>query len=225
MRVRTRTCNMKRTQILLLLFIACGYYSCRKEPDIPLGSFKNVIISGNANATLVTGSSNELIKTSGITVATAVVGNSLIVSGSGNATIAVNAVDTIFFNGAATLNCTQMLQANRLVIECNGDSMAKMDNLNISDTLFLHVNGKGTYQFSGIAKYLKAYANGSGYVSGYGLTTNSCHVEIVGPGKTEVYSTYSVQGIINGDGNVYYKGNPLFVFPVYISGKGQFIKQ
>jgi hypothetical protein len=215
---------MRNIAFCLIFLFGGFFFSCKKPTAVPLSNFKNIYINGNVNVTIASGSSNSVTNTSGVTVNTAVIGSSLIVNGYGSATISINNVDTILLNEGSTITNSGTINVNRLYILCNGTGSFTLNNLNAKDSMIVFLNGPGTYSFSGSTNLLRVISNSIGLFSGYGLNCTSCYAFINNSGSIQVSVSTFLSGVFNGNGNVYYKGNPM-LNTSKISGTGQLIKQ
>jgi len=68
-------------------------------------------------------------------------------------------------------------------------------------------------------KSLDISITGSGDFSGFATTTNTCNINVSGSGNSYVYVQDELNVIINGSGNVNYKGDPLIKSSITGSGK------
>jgi hypothetical protein len=60
--------------------------------------------------------------------------------------------------------------------------------------------------------------NGVGYIGAYDLEVSNADVMLGGSGEVEVFVTEELTGLISGNGNVYYRGNPFINLPVTGTG-------
>lgn len=212
-------------------YIACLILStviflpaCKKNAPSPTPgpvSFKNIQVNGNCNVTLTPGSSNK-VTSSVVSVISFMWGNTLMVSGSGNVTIAVNSFDTLTSLGTNIITNATALNFKKAVINCAGASDSINLVLNASDSVKIVASGQGKYYFSGNAPKVIVSEVGNANVFGYNLNSQTCNVDIWGSGYTQVYTTGTLSALIVGSGDVYYKGNPSKINP-FIIGTGKII--
>lgn len=213
--------------VAIIGLTSIAFYACKKPAPTPtpLGKFDNVWINGNVSLTISSASSSSLISTSGGSVNTVVVGNTLMINGYGNAHVNIGNADTVFSNGSSTVTNSGPMNVGHMVFSCNGASTVTINNITATDSLIALANGSGIYTFSGTTPKLTVGANGNGTFEGYNMTSTNCDVAVNGSGKSDVFVTGILRAFINGNGMVYYKGNPTTVIPVMINGSGQLIKQ
>jgi hypothetical protein len=215
--------------LLLLVLIASMFSSCQKNfpsgtPVAPApGNFHNITVNGNCKLKLVSGSTNQLDSIIGGYVHNIVINGTLMLNGSGNVYITINDLDSVFANGNSSISCKDTLHLDYLAILCNGSSDVTL-TVEASDSITALVNGSGKYNFSGSAPKLNVGANGHGTFSGFGLFSKNCDVGVNGSGTSEVSVSDTLRAYINGNGTVYYKGNPV-VIPVHMNGNGKLIKK
>lgn len=83
-----------------------------------------------------------------------------------------------------------------------------------------HVRGSGQISLSGTAETLEVVIYGSGRVLSSGLVSQQSIINITGTGKCEVHSGEELTVNINGNGKVFYTGNP-GVLHSHLSGNGE----
>lgn len=205
-----------------------SFYSCKKivqppESELP-SSFKNIYINGTAYLNISEGTENVVTEASGYSIKAMILDSSLIITGWGNVNLKMKECDTIFVNDNSIINGLGSTKCKHVTLKIGDVPSLAVNNINLADSMDVILNGKGTYTFSGITNKLNVYVNADGSFSGYNLVTKNCKARINSNGNAEVFVSDTLTGIINGDGTIYYKGNPSFVMPVIISGNGQLIK-
>jgi hypothetical protein len=93
-----------------------------------------------------------------------------------------------------------------------------------TDDLKTVLEGTGDYVLHGKATTLMSSIMGSGSIHAYDLETTASNVTIHGSGDAEVQCKESLSAVINGSGNVFYKGEPDKVQTVK-NGNGSVIKK
>jgi hypothetical protein len=71
------------------------------------------------------------------------------------------------------------------------------------------------------AEHMKVSLLGSGSFFGFPLSASTCQVDIIGSGECEITVSSDLDVVIEGSGNVYYKGSP--VIHEDISGSGRVV--
>ncbi len=211
--------------VCIILSTVLFLSSCKKTGPSPTtpGSFQNIEVAGSCNVTLVPGSSNK-VNSSAVSVISFMLGNTLMVSGSGNVTISVSAMDTLTSLGSNIITNTSVLNLKRTVISCAGSTDSLNLNLNVSDSVKVLASGQGKYYVSGNTPKLIVSESGTANFHGYGLNSQNCNVTTIGSGDAQVYVTGNLSALIIGAGNVYYKGKPTKVSP-FVIGTGKVIPQ
>jgi len=69
--------------------------------------------------------------------------------------------------------------------------------------------------------HMKVYLLGSGSFFGFPLSSSACQVDISGSGECEITVNNDLDVVIDGSGNVYYKGSP--IIHEDITGSGQVV--
>ena len=87
------------------------------------------------------------------------------------------------------------------------------------DKVVLNISGSGNIVASGRVGDLEAVVSGSGDLSLYELKADNINVTINGSGDAEVWANQSIFALINGSGDIVYKGNPAEV-DKHVNGSG-----
>lgn len=82
----------------------------------------------------------------------------------------------------------------------------------------IYNTGTGSIHIEGTASSLNLFNEGSGSVFAFDFQVDNGHVEIVGSGDVELFCSNTLDVVIEGSGNVYYKGLPSI--NVSITGSG-----
>lgn len=77
---------------------------------------------------------------------------------------------------------------------------------------------------NGTAEKLVLQSSGSGNFKSFGLTAQQAQISISGSGDAEITVAQKLKTLINGSGNIYYKGTPSAI-ENNINGSGKVIKQ
>jgi len=77
-----------------------------------------------------------------------------------------------------------------------------------AETIEIDVSGLGNINLAGKVDYHRVQISGSGKYDAEELESNDCEIEVSGLGSATVNVTDDLDIVINGVGNVYYKGNP-----------------
>ncbi len=78
----------------------------------------------------------------------------------------------------------------------------------VTDRLQLFLAGLGNYSVRGTVDTVEINISGQGNVSGFDLISDRCDIFITGLGDVEITANEELFVMINGQGNVFYKGTP-----------------
>jgi hypothetical protein len=108
-------------------------------------------------------------------------------------------------------------------VQTNGSGDMKISGeITGSDHLKASTNGSANISVEqGSAYEFEGEISGNGNIAAMGFQSKEAHVKISGDGNIEISVSDKLDVIINGSGNVYYRGNP--VITTNISGNGQVI--
>ena len=81
----------------------------------------------------------------------------------------------------------------------------------VTNKLELFTIGLGDYDLRGAVDSLEITINGQGNYRGFDMITDYCDILIAGSGDVEITANDELFVIINGQGNVFYKGMPTVV--------------
>lgn len=141
------------------------------------------------------------------------------VDGSGDMRIlnelTANTLD-LYINGSGDTRI-QKLIADICNVDINGSGDTEVYDL-AANMLYVNVNGSGDLAARGETKESRIKINGSGDTDLIEVKTEESNVGIYGSGNVRVWIIDLLQGIIEGSGDLYYKGNPYLDVDVYGSG-------
>jgi len=215
----------------VFLFASCVgcFHSCKKIVQPPPSElttpFKNIYINGTVSLNLYDGSENMVTEAIGYSIKPTIQDNSLYVTGWGNLSVKIKECDTIFINENSIVSGYNAAKLSHLVFKVNDVTSFSANYVNLTDSVDILLDGSGTYTFSGVTNRVNVYMNGTGAFSGTGLYSKNCKATINNSGSADVTVSDTLTGIINGNGNINYYGDPKLVKPVFISGTGQLIKK
>jgi len=119
----------------------------------------------------------------------------------------------------AFISSTKAFASNNMAFQVYGAGTINMD-VDFASQIRTQVTGTGRIVLNGKAEMLEVVINGSGSVSTSNLITQQSTVNITGSGKCEVNSHEELSVNINGNGKVFYAGNPTIVSSS-LSGNGE----
>ncbi len=97
------------------------------------------------------------------------------------------------------------------LVSLEGVGNVVFDNDIVTDELEVFLTGLGDFSIRGAADTLNINLAGQGNVRGFNFNSDLCDVSIVGSGDVEVTANNSLFVTITGQGNVFYKGNPIIL--------------
>lgn len=219
-------------QLLLLLGI-CSLFACKKIIQPPVSDvtppFKNVYINGTVSLNIYDGNENTVTEAIGYSINPTIQDNALIITGWGNINLKIKQCDTIFINDNSIVNGVNSTKLRHVTFKISDVTSFTANSVSLTDSIDVIVGGSGTYTFSGTTNKLNVFINSSGVfsgsVKGSEMISKKCMTRINSTGDANVFVSDTLTGIINGDGNINYMGNPSTVIPILISGNGQLIKK
>lgn len=125
---------------------------------------------------------------------------------------------SISVESSANLYSEGRLKTNDLEVEIDGSGDLELDVK--TESLETTINGSGDIKLSGKTDEHDIEINGSGDVLSFDLSTKETEIEINGSGSCEIDVSESLDILINGSGDVKYKGNPEHVNQ-RINGSGE----
>jgi len=220
---------LRSVRLIGLITVAViGLDSCKKPTTLPTTppsgptTFSNIRVNGNCTVTFTSGSANA-INSKDPSVMAFSMGNTLMLNGSGNISISINDLDSLFSNGSSNINGSAVTLSEDIVVSCNGSDSVSI-SVNSKDSITVLLNGAGNHTFSGTTPKLNLGGNGSGNFLGYNLISQNADVAINGDADHQVYVSGILNVWMNGSGDLYYKGNPATINK-FNNGTGTLIPQ
>jgi hypothetical protein len=121
--------------------------------------------------------------------------------------ITVKNIKNLEIDGSGNIYGNNEIISDDLNLMTDGSGDFKFDNIKIKN-LSLRISGSGDMRLSGNAVNSECQIKGSGDVDMLYLDANSARVRIDGSGNCRLSVRESLWAIINGSGDVYYKGKP-----------------
>lgn len=121
------------------------------------------------------------------------------------------------------LNSGMPVNVYATVIDLEAVSLAGVgdiifENDIVSPRLEASITGLGNLNLSGMANTLRIEVEGQGDAIAFDMISDKCVVEIIGQGNVEVTANMELDVLINGQGNVFYKGMPAITSEINGSG-------
>lgn len=123
--------------------------------------------------------------------------------------------------GSGEISVKETIKSPQLSMGVSGSGSIKADA--VCDELYGIISGSGSVQCSGSSGKLDITINGSGEFEMENLRADYCKATVTGSGNIKVNVISSLEAIISGSGNIYYKGNPEKVNE-RVSGSGKIVK-
>lgn len=127
--------------------------------------------------------------------------------------------ELIYVSALSSVETANTINGKRLEIELVGDITGNFD-LNV-DSVYSSIHGIGITDYSGTAVYHKIESSGEYTLKGFPLITDHSDISLFGLGECEVTANDKLNVVIEGSGNIYYKGSPAITSD--ITGTGQII--
>ncbi len=115
-------------------------------------------------------------------------------------------INSITMESSGELVCEDKLTNSPLSV--NHNSSGKTAIACNADKLNIEMNGSGTLTVSGVSDSLNIAHNSSGSVKAFGLKGRLCSIVADGSGVSELWVTEKLSCMLNGGGDVKYKGSP-----------------
>lgn len=216
-----------KQNIVLILIAAVFLFSCKKdkiEGNGPIKTesrdvknFYSVVVSGSPKVFITQGNSfsvqvkayGNLLPSLSTTVENGALNigykpNLNISNDNSEITITMSVLIGLTLNGSGSIDFKgQPIGSQNFAINASGSGPITMEN--------------------GSASNLRIIINGSNNVKTFGYPAQASQVNITGSGNAEVNVVQTLNGTINGSGNIYYKG-PVKSVTSNITGSGQIIK-
>jgi hypothetical protein len=120
--------------------------------------------------------------------------------------ITVPNVEALTVNGSGAINGQNMLSVEDLRLEVNGSGEINLQTR--ARNLQGIVQGSGDIKLRGSSKGLIINIGGSGDVQAFELVTERAEVVINGSGDCEVNAQNVLRAVVNGSGDIRYRGEP-----------------
>lgn len=128
----------------------------------------------------------------------------------------------IELNKGGRVSANEPIKLDELSIKVNTTGQVVMSSIDIQK-INTKIEGSGLIEFKGKAKECSAVVEGSGNITLSGLQTTESYAKIKGSGNIRIAATESLEAIIEGSGNIYYRGEPKNK-KTKIEGSGKVIK-
>jgi hypothetical protein len=120
---------------------------------------------------------------------------------------------------SADIRSMNAFKSDLMIFQVYGSGIINME-VGQANVIRSQVTGSGRISLSGVTEELDVVINGSGIVGSAGLLAQHTKVSITGSGECEVHSHEELSVNINGNGKVFYTGNPTTVNSS-LSGNGE----
>ncbi len=125
------------------------------------------------------------------------------------ADITVASLEDLEINGSADVTIDGNLQSKDFHLTINGAGNIKIQSLN-AESLITEINGAGDVSFEkGTVHHANYTISGAGSIKGFGVQTQDVIAEIAGAGEIKVTAIKTLDGTVNGGGEIRYRGNPI----------------
>ncbi len=230
LKMNTRVSYQKVLIIVICISCLCACQKIVQPPESELTApFKNIYVNGTVTLNIYDGNENAVTEAIGYSIKPTIQNNALMITGWGNISLKIKECDTIFINDNSIVSGVNSTKLGHVTFKISDVTSFTASYVSLTDSIDVVVNGSGTYTFSGTTNKLNVYMNStgqfSGNVPGNSLISKNCKARINSTGNTDVFVSDTLTGIINGDGDINYSGDPKKVIPVVISGNGQLIKK
>ncbi len=129
------------------------------------------------------------------------------------------AFEFLIMAGIGNIETTNAIAGEEITMQLTG-----IGDFNVSfDMEKIHtlISGQGNINYSGTTDFHEIICNGQMTLKAYDLITNQTSIRLIGTGDSEVTANENLDVVIEGTGNVYYKGNPEVI--TLITGTGEVI--
>lgn len=120
---------------------------------------------------------------------------------------------------SANIKSMNAFKSDQMIFQVYGSGIISME-IEQANIIRSQITGSGRIRLNGLTEELDVVINGSGNVGSAGLLAQHTKVSITGSGECEVYSHEELNVNINGNGKVFYSGNPITVNSS-LSGNGE----
>lgn len=168
------------------------------------------VSQGAGYAVKITGPDNVVAQTStSIDGHLLVVGSDACFNGAYDLKVEVTAPDFSLINlsGVGDISTVGIISAGRLEMEMMGAGKitAQVD----ADTLLTLISGTGEIAYNGTAARHDLICAGKYTLNAYDLMTEDTYIQLTGTGDSYISASNRLDVRITGNGNVFYKGNPV----------------
>lgn len=108
--------------------------------------------------------------------------------------------------GVGNIETTNTIASEEVTIQLTGIGDVNA-TLNVEKVHTL-ISGQGTITYTGLADFHELICSGQFSLKSYDLITNHTSIRIIGSGDSEITANENLDVVIEGSGNVYYKGSP-----------------
>jgi len=238
--------EMKKTAIKLVALIGCaiimascsdGFWNCVDgngnitSARRVIGDFSKVENSGEFIVDVTIGPVNRVIVEADDNllsyIETYIQGNTLVIETQNNHCIKSRepihvyvitpVLSELKLSGSGVIYCDSLTTNEiSLVLTGSGDIDAAGINANLVEAV---IEGSGEINISGTAVNTNFIIEGSGNIKSLNLEQDKCIASILGSGNIYAFVNESLDALIEGSGNVIYKGDPAIVSEILGSGR------
>ena len=215
--------SLKQVTIVLLLSLITAHFAIAQEQTRNVGQFNGVKLSMSGNLYLTQGSSSSVIIEASEDVLehidTEVKGGVLVIEqdndwkwwknlNTKNIKIYVTnpTFDHVSVSGSGNVKGENTLQSKNMYVGVSGSGKMDLDIKTVD--LDSKISGSGNVDLRGSARNTQLAISGSGNFDAEDLASENCEVRISGSGNARVQVDGSLDSVVSGSGNVYYRGNP-----------------
>lgn len=150
-----------------------------------------------------------------------IIGSEVCFNGSYDIKVEITAPDyeQITFTGEGTITTVGQIDADILELELIG--RGDIDAIIFADTLYTTIAGTGKVSYSGSVIRHQLIFSGDNALNSYSLVTDHTSINFTGIGDSYVTANKTLDVVLEGEGDVYYKGDPLVTSD--ITGTGSII--
>lgn len=216
---------MKRFKFSLLFILTVILFNCSSDDDLIIGSgmsttqvreipeFNKISNIGVIDLNIAIGEAEHIE----VTADNNIIG--FVKTEVNNNKLKIHLDDDYNFNN---INVSVSIMVPELkAISNRGTGRIDADGINNQEGFEVFNEGTGRMSLSGNTNNLSIKIEGSGDISAFELYSTNCNTEIIGSGDLEISCSEELDVILEGSGNVFYKGNP--VVHSNIDGSGEVI--
>jgi uncharacterized RmlC-like cupin family protein len=135
---------------------------------------------------------------------------------------ALHALAAVSSSGSGVIEILEPLQSQSMSMRISGSGSIKADlimtDLIMTELEFV-ISGSGAAKITGRSKALSLRISGSGEFNGRDFEAERASVRVSGSGRARVWASQSLDAVISGSGDLFYRGNPQM--STHISGSGK----